>query len=196
MFGFLFVSQYNIRSVAAGMRLCVALGLRSFHTIDVFHQVKCYGLAIRHEDGWSIVYVCASLPCTVVDLAAASLQTPFRLGVLFVGDETPPYLYTKPPWGTGKKLWLARRPIALWGKPLILLAGSSPSLFRFLSSDQHRMTSMNAENVLLTHFSARYPRMPPSVGNARTSDTGGLDASEPVVALAFDHTNLTIGSIP
>jgi ribonuclease Z len=43
------------RSCAAGMRLCVALGLQSFHTIDVFHQVKCYGVSIRHQEGWSIV---------------------------------------------------------------------------------------------------------------------------------------------
>jgi ribonuclease Z len=42
------------------MRLCVSLGLQSFNTIDVFHQVKCYGAVIRHQDGWSIVYV--SLP--------------------------------------------------------------------------------------------------------------------------------------
>lgn len=51
---------------------------------------------------------------------------------------------------------------------------------------------MNAENVLLTHFSARYPRMPPSFGIASTDS---VDEREPVVALAFDHVNLTIGSI-
>ncbi|KAJ6561080.1 hypothetical protein DFH09DRAFT_1160400 [Mycena vulgaris] len=52
---------------------------------------------------------------------------------------------------------------------------------------------MNAQNVLLTHFSARYPRMPPAVGIAGPSGSPG--AREPVVALAFDHANLTIGSM-
>jgi ribonuclease Z len=51
---------------------------------------------------------------------------------------------------------------------------------------------MNAENILLTHFSARYPRMPPSVGIAHTGSAG---EREPIVALAFDHANLTIGSM-
>ncbi len=52
---------------------------------------------------------------------------------------------------------------------------------------------MNAENVLLTHFSARYPRLPPSVGIVRP--TGEVVGREPIVALAFDHANLTIGSM-
>ncbi|EIW77124.1 hypothetical protein CONPUDRAFT_139171 [Coniophora puteana RWD-64-598 SS2] len=46
---------------------------------------------------------------------------------------------------------------------------------------------MNARNTLLTHFSARYPKMPPSVlGHA---------ASTPVLALAFDHGTIRIGDM-
>lgn len=51
---------------------------------------------------------------------------------------------------------------------------------------------MRAENILLTHFSARYPKMPPGLlvnaGRERGSE-------EPTVALAFDHANLSIGNM-
>lgn len=53
---------------------------------------------------------------------------------------------------------------------------------------------MNAENILLTHFSARYPKMPPS-GVAKLSEIEESHRKEPVIALAFDHANLTIGKM-
>jgi ribonuclease Z len=52
---------------------------------------------------------------------------------------------------------------------------------------------MNAENVLLTHFSARYPKMPPS--GIPTVSTHDETSSEPVLALAFDHANIAIGDM-
>ena len=50
---------------------------------------------------------------------------------------------------------------------------------------------MNAEHVLLTHFSARYPKMPPA-GITRPRANG---QKQPIIALAFDHLNLTIGNM-
>lgn len=47
--------------------------------------------------------------------------------------------------------------------------------------------SMNAQNILLTHFSARYPKMPPSVSERQAGD--------PVVAFAFDLANIKIGDM-
>ncbi|KAF9220720.1 hypothetical protein BS17DRAFT_797508 [Gyrodon lividus] len=47
---------------------------------------------------------------------------------------------------------------------------------------------MNAQNILLTHFSARYPTMPPSV---MTTHKPG----DPTLALAFDHANIKIGDM-
>ncbi|KAG2141301.1 hypothetical protein DEU56DRAFT_275902 [Suillus clintonianus] len=47
--------------------------------------------------------------------------------------------------------------------------------------------SMNAQNILLTHFSARYPKMPPSISERQAGD--------PVVAFAFDHANIKIGDM-
>ena len=47
---------------------------------------------------------------------------------------------------------------------------------------------MKARNTLLTHFSARYPNIPPSV---MTEHNPG----DPTLALAFDHANIKIGEM-
>ncbi|TRM58741.1 hypothetical protein BD626DRAFT_410082 [Schizophyllum amplum] len=49
---------------------------------------------------------------------------------------------------------------------------------------------MSADTVLLTHFSARYPRLPPTV-LARS----GIVTERPLVAMAFDHARMTIGTM-
>ncbi len=76
---------------------------------------------------------------------------------------------------------------------------------------------MGAEHILLTHFSARYPKMPPMDAGTATpdEDPADLDGSsekedargrsptpgaimrrkKPVIAVAFDHLNLTIGEM-
>lgn len=52
---------------------------------------------------------------------------------------------------------------------------------------------MKAENILLTHFSARYPQMPPS----GVPQPYGRDNSsrEPFLALAFDNADIKIGEV-
>jgi ribonuclease Z len=52
--------------------------------------------------------------------------------------------------------------------------------------------SMNAKNILLTHFSARYPKMPPSA--LRLSVTSS-EKQRPVLALAFDQARMRIGDM-
>lgn len=47
---------------------------------------------------------------------------------------------------------------------------------------------MNARHVLLTHFSARYPNVPPSVATTR-------GPGDPIVALAFDHAHIRIADM-
>ncbi|KAJ2997160.1 hypothetical protein NUW54_g7157 [Trametes sanguinea] len=46
---------------------------------------------------------------------------------------------------------------------------------------------MNAQKVLLTHFSARYPGMPPSQGHDGEASDG------PLVGLAFDYARIRLG---
>ncbi|KAJ6561082.1 hypothetical protein DFH09DRAFT_1035940 [Mycena vulgaris] len=147
------------RSSAAGMRLCVALGLQNFHTIDVFHQVKCYGVSIRHQEGWSIVFSADTLPTQ--NLVRGGQGATLLIHEATMGDGEEAMARAKSHSTVGQAIEIGRK--------------------------------MNAQNVLLTHFSARYPRMPPAVGIARPSSSPG--AREPVVALAFDHANLTIGSM-
>ncbi|RDB18569.1 Ribonuclease Z, mitochondrial [Hypsizygus marmoreus] len=56
---------------------------------------------------------------------------------------------------------------------------------------------MTAEHILLTHFSARYPKMPPS-GVAKPNqieEDAQKRLKEPIIALAFDHANLEIGKM-
>jgi ribonuclease Z len=56
-------------------------------------------------------------------------------------------------------------------------------------------TRMNAEHVLLTHFSARYPKCRQLVSQDQNKTVGDSDRKQPIVALAFDHLNLTIGNM-
>jgi ribonuclease Z len=50
---------------------------------------------------------------------------------------------------------------------------------------------MKAKHILLTHFSQRYPKMPQSQASS------GVDpaAPDPIIALAFDHLSIPIGSL-
>ncbi|KAK7031531.1 hypothetical protein R3P38DRAFT_2924192 [Favolaschia claudopus] len=147
------------RSTAAGMRLCVALGLQSFNTIDVFHQVKCYGVSIRHQDGWSIVFSADTLPTQ--SLVRGGQGATLLIHEATMGDDEEVMARAKSHSTVGQAIEMGRK--------------------------------MNAENVLLTHFSARYPRLPPSLGIRR--QTGENNAREPIIALAFDHASFTIGTM-
>ncbi|THH32553.1 hypothetical protein EUX98_g1639 [Antrodiella citrinella] len=48
-------------------------------------------------------------------------------------------------------------------------------------------TDMKASNIMLTHFSARYPKMPPAIVNKSDSKTN--------VVLAFDHARVRFGDM-
>lgn len=48
--------RHSTHAAAADMRR--ALGLRTFTTVDVRHRTRCYGVDLRHQDGWGVVYVC------------------------------------------------------------------------------------------------------------------------------------------
>ncbi|KAF7309493.1 hypothetical protein MIND_00320100 [Mycena indigotica] len=151
------------RSTAACMRLCVALGLHSFTTIDVFHQVKCYGVCIRSQDGWSIVFSGDTLPTP--SLIRGGKGATLLIHESTMGDGEEEMALCKAHSTVGQAIDIGRR--------------------------------MGAENILLTHFSARYPRLPPkSRGGIDPSNINGWPGKrEPVVALAFDHLHLTLGTV-
>ncbi|KAJ6581024.1 hypothetical protein B0H19DRAFT_1251287 [Mycena capillaripes] len=145
------------QSTAARMRLCVALGLQDFNTIDVFHQVLDNVL-------WVVARYSTSFSADT--LPAQSLVRYGRGATLLIHEAT---------MGDGEEAMARVKSHSTVGQAINI------------------GRNMNAENVLLTHFSARYPRMPPPVGDARP--TGYAGRREPVVALAFDHANLTLGSM-
>lgn len=57
---------------------------------------------------------------------------------------------------------------------------------------------MRASNILLTHFSARQPKIPHQIGDypssSSTRDSTSGDVS-PFIVTAFDYANLTIGNM-
>lgn len=52
---------------------------------------------------------------------------------------------------------------------------------------------MGAENILLTHFSARYPKMPPN--DSIQSAPGSPGSRKPTLGIAFDHSRIPIGDM-
>jgi len=61
---------------------------------------------------------------------------------------------------------------------------------------------MRAKNVLLTHFSTRYPHMPAYVGSPQASlggdeddETNAPQNGPPIVALALDHAHIRVGDM-
>ena len=50
---------------------------------------------------------------------------------------------------------------------------------------------MGAKKILLTHFSARYPGMPPRQGGRASEGVG----AQPLVGLAFDFARLRMGDM-
>jgi ribonuclease Z len=50
---------------------------------------------------------------------------------------------------------------------------------------------MRAQNVLLTHFSSRYPTLPRYVASSRGDGTD----HEPTIALAMDHACIRLGDL-
>ncbi|RPD65585.1 hypothetical protein L226DRAFT_479775 [Lentinus tigrinus ALCF2SS1-7] len=132
--------------------MCRALGLRSFTTVDVAHRIRCYGVVIRHNDGW---------------------------GIAFSGDTMPTENLVK----VGRDVTL-----------LIHESSMSPEEEDLAREKAHSTSAqaidigrrMRAKNLLLTHFSARYPGMPPRHGDS----SGG-----PIIGIAFDFARIRMGAM-
>ncbi|KAG6877546.1 hypothetical protein C0993_006239 [Termitomyces sp. T159_Od127] len=140
----------SLKNVAA---LREALGLESINTVDVRHRTRCYGVVIKHRDGWSIVFSGDTAPTS--SLAYAGKDATLLIHEATMADDQEQLAAKKAHSTFGQALDVGRH--------------------------------MRAEHILLTHFSARYPRMPPSaLQHPRNGDF------RPIVALAFDHANFRI----
>ncbi|KAI0710377.1 hypothetical protein C8T65DRAFT_648151 [Cerioporus squamosus] len=140
------------RSYEYAKEMCRALGLSSFTTVDVAHRVRCYGVVIRHNDGW---------------------------GITFSGDTMPTDNLVK-----------AGRDVTL----LIHESSMSPEEEDLAREKAHSTSAqaidigrrMRAKYLLLTHFSARYPGMPPRRGDL---------SNGPIIGLAFDFARIRMGNM-
>ncbi|KAH9940691.1 hypothetical protein B0H21DRAFT_572283 [Amylocystis lapponica] len=139
----------------SAMDMCSALGLNAFTTVDVSHGGRAYGVVLKHQDGWSLVFSGDTMPTH--NLVRVGQNATLLIHEATMGDEEEQMAAAKAHSTFGQAVDIGRR--------------------------------MNARNILLTHFSARYPRMPPDAGAPDPS------ARSPTVAIAFDHARLRIGDM-
>ncbi|KAG6818817.1 hypothetical protein H0H93_001378 [Arthromyces matolae] len=144
------LSELNARD------MCEALGLKSFNTVDVRHNTRCYGAVIKHEDGWSVVFSGDTLPAN--SLASAGDGATLLIHEATMADDQQQLAFAKGHSTFGQAIDIGMR--------------------------------MKAENILLTHFSARFPKMPSSALRSRNDGD-----SAPFVALAFDSASYRIGDM-
>jgi ribonuclease Z len=129
------------KSVAA---LREVLHLESIHTVHVSHRARnCYGVVLRHRDGWSLVFSGDTMPTDA--LVQAGRGATILIHEATMEDVEEELAHAKGHSTIGQAIDVARR--------------------------------MEAEHVLLTHFSQRYPKL------ARLSST---ESGTPYVGTAFD----------
>jgi ribonuclease Z len=144
------------RSQRLARDLCNALGLRSFETVDVRHKTRCYGVVMKHTDGWSLVFSGDTMPSE--SLIAAGENATLLIHEASMADDQADLAKRNGHSTFGQAVDVARR--------------------------------MKAKHVLLTHFSARYPKMPPS-----DTIAPGSESVNPIIALAFDQAKMSIGTM-
>ncbi|PFH48651.1 hypothetical protein AMATHDRAFT_64951 [Amanita thiersii Skay4041] len=188
------------RSKYLAKQMCRQLGLYSFSTVDMHHGTKCLGLVMKHKDQWSLVFSGDTTPKTA--LARVGYDATLLIHEATMADDQEELAKQRCHSTVGQAVQVGK--------------------------------NMNARHILLTHFSARYPKMPPSaVGTAKPDDDndegeGGEEGKQavlepprrgspsgheedwsirnrarsrqqhkkpPVIAIAFDHLNLTIGDM-
>lgn len=79
--------------------------------------------------------------------------------------------------------------MSLGGELALMALWLSPGGRKLISSLSLRNDRMKARHLLLTHFSARYPKLPPLT---RPSSISNEEEHEPTVAIAFDLATLRL----
>lgn len=169
--------------------MCTSLGLESFQSVDVTHRTSCHGAILKHTDGWSIVQVSARLQLHFVltvpsrysgdtiptqKLVQAGENATLLIHEATMADDQAEMAAAKMHSTVGQAIEIGKRYKCFTAAVGILL-----TFWR---------GRMRARNILLTHFSARYPNVPPAVATERRP-------GDPVVALAFDHADIRIGEM-
>ncbi|KAH8833314.1 hypothetical protein DL96DRAFT_720405 [Flagelloscypha sp. PMI_526] len=173
-------SKQNLQKMRDG------LGLTRFETVDVMHRTPCYGVVIEGQG--------------TLDTGGNGKGW----SIVFSGDTVP----AKPLISQG----------AAVGTTVLIHEATLSDEQKAMARDKHHSTfgqaievgkEMKAEHILLTHFSARYPKLPPAVVKPATlsvsADFPSTSPSEaerkevedggPTVAMAFDNVRFRIGSM-
>ncbi|KAG9033520.1 hypothetical protein FRB95_014699 [Tulasnella sp. JGI-2019a] len=140
------------------------LGLESIATVRVLHRVQCFGIVLRHMDGWSLVYSGDTMPCDA--LVEAGQGATVLIHEATMADDEVEMAAAKAHSTFGQAIDVGRR--------------------------------MHAKNILLTHFSQRYPKFPELKTSPSTvvDEAGDVIAGrEAPIAVAFDCASLRIGSL-
>ncbi|RDX42667.1 hypothetical protein OH76DRAFT_1410927 [Lentinus brumalis] len=141
------------RSYEHAKAMCRALGLSSFTTVDVAHRIRCYGVVIRHNDGWGITFSADTMPTD--NLVKAGRDVTLLIHESSMSPEEEDLAREKAHSTSAQAIDIGRR--------------------------------MRAKYLLLTHFSARYPGMPPRQGDGFS---GG-----PIIGIAFDFARIRMGDM-
>ncbi|KAI0088823.1 hypothetical protein BDY19DRAFT_890423 [Irpex rosettiformis] len=139
-------------------KMCQSLDLEDFITVEVRHRTRCYGVVLKHHDGWSIVYSGDTMPCD--KLVRAGPNATLLIHEATMADDQADLAFEKAHSTFGQAVEIGNR--------------------------------MKAENILLTHFSTRYPKLPRSIFSYRS---GNPFARQPNLALAFDQACMPLGEI-
>jgi hypothetical protein len=95
----------------------------------------------------------------------------------------------KQPWQMIKQNLPHLRLTAPLGKQSMLRKSKLIVPYFFIDCILTNALRMRAKNVLLTHFSNRFPKTP------QMATTGPADPTTPTVAVAFDHVTVSIGNL-
>ncbi|KAI0694223.1 hypothetical protein BC835DRAFT_1415475 [Cytidiella melzeri] len=139
-------------------KMCQSLNLKNFITVDVRHRTRCYGVVLKHHDGWSIVYSADTMPCD--NLVKVGMNATLLIHEATMADDQADLARQKAHSTCGQAIKIGHR--------------------------------MNAENIMLTHFSTRYPKLPPVALSDASPDTA---STQPNLVLAFDHARIPLGEM-
>ncbi|KAL7415067.1 hypothetical protein BDY24DRAFT_433932 [Mrakia frigida] len=173
-------------------QLYASTGIRSLKTCLVPHRgTQCYAVIIEHQDGWKLVYSGDTKPSEA--LIEAGQDATILIHEATIGDDTPEEISSV----HEMRKFASENDLPVPEAKLLveLAAAKGHSTFAQAISVGRRM---HAQNLLLTHFSQRYPKavsitIQPPLPSA--SPRAHQTAQTQNVGLSLDLIRIPIGSM-
>ncbi|KAH8926607.1 hypothetical protein BT69DRAFT_1347937 [Atractiella rhizophila] len=157
--------------------LKIALGLKTIRPVSVIHRGKCFGVVLEHVKGWKLVFSGDTRPCPA--LIEAGKEADLLIHEATIEDDVP---IDASMMNVDEQDHDASR------KPTYLELAASKGHSTFGEATEVAV-QMKARHCLLTHFSARYPKLPPLSPPSASSSS-----DEPKFAVAFDLMSIRMGN--